>query len=269
MTQSAVSRRIASLEELLDRSLFIRDRKRLVPLPAARRYGMDLTNILAEIEAATARFIAQNQQIGLLTIAVPPTFGSRWLVPKLNEFIRRHPGIDLNLVSKIRPFDFDEEDIDAAIHFGASSWQGANLAFLMDEYVVPVCTPECLRGGTVSSPGDLMDYPLIQHTTRPNLWHEWCERYGVETNRSRVGPRFEYYAHVIQAAVSGIGIAIVPDFLVTDELQQGKLIMPIEARLKGNDAYYFASPHRMEGNPNVQAFGAWIEDECKVHGRQD
>ncbi|PCH82233.1 MAG: LysR family transcriptional regulator [Hyphomicrobiales bacterium] len=263
MTQSAVSRRIASLEEQLDSKLFIRERKRLIPLPAAKRYGQEIARILADIEASTTRFISQNEQIGLLTIAVPPTLGSRWLIPRLNTFISGHPGVDLNLVSKIRPFDFDQENIDAAIHAGSPTWQGAHLEFLMDEYVIPVCAPKLLGDKPVTSIADMSRYPLIQHTTRPNLWHEWCVHFGVEPARSKAGPRFEYYSHVIQAAVTGIGMAVVPDFLVRDELELGKLVSPVDARMKCAHAYYYAYPHRMHGNPNVMAFGSWIAKECQ------
>lgn len=262
MTQSAVSRRILSLESRLGLQLFRRERKRLHIEPAAERYGQDMSRILSEIEASTARFLSHNQSIGLLNVAVPPTFGSRWLVPKLNDFIANHHGLDLNLVSKIKPFNFDTEDIDIAIHFGTKDWPDAKLDFLMSEHVIPVCSPTLLENGKPDDIHAILDYPLVHHTTRPQLWHTWCEHFGIAANRIKSGPRFEHYALVIQAAINGIGFALIPDFLVRKEVLRGDLIVPLQARLKCEEAYYFACPNRLRGDKRVNAFATWIKARC-------
>ena len=264
MTQSAVSRRIQSMEAQLGLQLFRRERKRLFLEPAAERYGQDMSQILSEIEASTARFISHNQSIGLLTVAVPPTFGSRWLVPKLNEFIASHHGLDLNLVSKIKPFNFDTEDIDIAIHFGMNDWQGARLDFLMPEHVIPVCAPSLIEKQRPADINAILDYPLVHHTTRPKLWNMWCDNFGLATNRIKSGPRFEHYAHVIQAAVNGIGFALIPDFLVRKEVLRGDLVVPIHARMKCEEAYYFACPHKLRGDKRITAFANWVKQQCVV-----
>lgn len=263
MTQSAVSRRILSLESQLGLQLFRRERKRLFIEPAAERYGQDMSQILSEIEASTARFISHNQSIGLLNVAVPPTLGSRWLVPKLSDFISKHHGLDLNLVSKIRPFNFDTEDIDLAIHFGLPEWPGAKLDYLMPEYVIPVCSPALLSNGAPQSIDAILDYPLVHHTTRPNLWHTWCEHFEIAPNRIKSGPRFEHYALVIQAAINGIGFALIPDFLVRKEILRGDLVVPVQARMRCQEAYYVACPKQHAGDKRIAAFTKWVKQEGK------
>ena len=262
MTQSAVSRRILSLEAQLGLQLFRRERKRLIIEPAAERYGQDMSSILSEIEASTARFLAHNQSIGLLTVAMPPTFGSRWLVPKLNTFIASHQGLDLNLVSKIKPFSFDQEDIDIAIHFGQDDWPGAKLEYLMPEHVIPVCSPTLIEKSALPSLEAILDFPLVHHTTRPRLWNTWCEHFDLPQHKVKSGPRFEHYAHVIQAAVNGIGFALIPDFLVRKEIVRGDLVVPVQGRMKCEEAYYFASPSRMSNDSRVTAFSKWLKTEC-------
>ena len=262
MTQSAVSRRILSLEAQLGLQLFRRERKRLIIEPAAERYGQDMSSILSEIEASTARFLAHNQSIGLLTVAVPPTFGSRWLVPKLNTFIASHQGLGLNLVSKIKPFSFGQEDIDIAIHFGRDDWPGAKLEYLMPEHVIPVCSPTLIEKSALPSLETVLDFPLVHHTTRPRLWNTWCEHFDLPQNKVKSGPRFEHYAHVIQAAVNGIGFALIPDFLVRKEIVRGDLVVPVQGRMKCEEAYYFASPSRMSNDSRVTAFSKWLKTEC-------
>lgn len=264
MTQSAVSRRIQSMEAQLGLQLFRRERKRLFIEPAAEGYGQDMSQILSEIEASTARFISHNQSIGLLTVAVPPTFGSRWLVPRLNGFIASHHGLDLNLVSKIKPFNFDNEDIDIAIHFGMKDWHGAQLDFLMPEHVIPVCAPSLIEMSRPVDIDDVLDFPLVHHTTRPKLWQTWCEHFSIPQNRIKSGPRFEHYAHVIQAAVNGIGFALIPDFLVRKEVLRGDLVVPIQARMKCEEAYYFACPHRLQEDKRISAFSKWVKEQCAV-----
>ncbi|MGJ8530024.1 LysR substrate-binding domain-containing protein [Maritalea sp.] len=262
MTQSAVSRRILSMESQLGLPLFRRERKRLFIEPAAERYGQDMSQILSEIEASTSRFITHNQSMGLLTVAVPPTFGSRWLVPKLNGFISTHHGLDLNLVSKIKPFNFDNEDIDIAIHFGMNDWSGAKLDYLMAEHVIPVCAPTLIEDKTPDSIDAILDFPLVHHTTRPKLWNTWSEHFGLAPNRIKSGPRFEHYALVIQAAVNGIGFALIPDFLVRKEILRGDLVVPVGARMKCEEAYYFACPNKLRGDKRVAAFSEWVKREC-------
>lgn len=267
MTQSAVSKRIAVLETLFQRPLFIRHKKRLILAPGAKQYGTEVTRILTEIEVLTARFISHNQQAGLLTIAVPPTFGSRWLIPRLNNFYETYPGVDLNMISKIKPFNFNDEPIEAAIHFGAPNWPGAKLEFLMDEQLVAVCSPN-LDIEIISDKTDyLLNHTLIQHTTRPYLWKEWFQNFDIETSKSTVGPRFEYYAHIIQAAIAGIGIALLPEFLIQEEMKTKKLVLANNRSIKGNGSYYFAYPYEQETNPAIISFSKWLKENRKTYSK--
>ncbi len=262
MTQSAVSRRLMELEKRLGKPLFRRIKKKLIPEAAAIQYGKDLGRILGEIESATTQFIAQGVEAGLLTVAVPPTLASRWLIPRLNDFIVRHRQIDLNLVSKIKRFDFETEGIDVAVHLGDGNWPGVHMQPLMSDLVVPVCAPDLMEGKCIETAEDLLQFPLIQHATRPLLWANWFAGQGVETARAVAGPKFEFYSHAIQAATSGIGIALMSDLVVGKEIEEGSLIVPFGSPTKFEDGYYFVYPHRMENNVNAQTFGFWLQQQC-------
>ena len=265
MTQSAVSRRLMELEKQLGKPLFRRIKKKLIPEAAAIQYGRDLSRILGEIEAATTQFIAQGTETGLLTVAVPPTLASRWLIPRLNDFIVRHRQIDLNLVSKIKRFDFEAEGIDVAVHLGDGNWPGVHMQPLMSDFVVPVCAPGLIDGKCVKAAADLLQFPLIQHATRPLLWANWFAGQGVETARAVAGPKFEFYSHAIQAATSGIGIALMSDLVVGKEIEEGSLIVPFGIPTKFEDGYYFVYPHRMVNSVNAQTFGFWLQQQCANH----
>lgn len=265
MTQSAVSRRLMELERQLGKPLFRRIKNKLVPEAAAIQYGKDLGRILREIEAATTQVIAQGKETGLLTVAVPPTLASRWLIPKLNDFIVHHSQIDLNLVSKIRPFDFEAEGIDVAVHLGDGTWPDVHMQPLMSDFVVPVCAPDLIGDKTIATAADLLQFPLIQHATRPLLWTNWFAGQGIETTRAVAGPKFEFYSHAIQAATSGIGIALMSDLVIRKEIEEGSLIVPFGTPTRFEDGYFFVYPHRMMNNVNAQTFGFWLQKQFANH----
>ena len=139
VTQSAVSRQIRALEDYLGQPLFHRVKQRLVLQPKpGRTYAVAVRDLLNKAEATTVQVMAYNGKGGVLTVALLPTFGSRWLVPKLGDFIARYGDIQLNLVTQVKPFDFSGSGIDAAIHFGDGVWPGAVCHRLLGEVIIPV-----------------------------------------------------------------------------------------------------------------------------------
>lgn len=261
MTQSAVSRRIAFLEEVLGQKLFIREKQKVIPTAAAQEYAESLHQLINGIEVATTRILTHGRRGGTLVLACLPTFGSRWLVPRLNGFLDSHPGIDINLVSKISRFSFEGEGPHAAIFFGEGDWPGAEMRFLMPESVVPVAAPSLVGAKPLPGPEALGNMVLIQHTTRPRLWQDWMDFAGQPGINGTVGPKFEYYALVIEAAVAGIGVALLPEFLVRRELQSGLLVRAVDLPMRCREAYYYVFPRKFAENPNVACFGAWLKGE--------
>ncbi|WP_209424997.1 LysR family transcriptional regulator [Pararhodobacter sp. SW119] len=261
MTQSAVSRRIGYLEEMLGQKLFIREKQRVIPTLAAQEYAESLHQLINGIEVATTRILTHGRKGGTLVLACLPTFGSRWLVPRLNRFLEDNPGIDINLVSKISRFSFEGEGPHAAIYFGEGEWPGAEMRYLMPESVVPVAAPSLIGPAPLADPAALANMTLIQHTTRPQLWREWLDSAGLATINGTVGPKFEYYALVIEAAVAGIGVALLPEFLVRREIASGLLVRAVERPMQCREAYFYVFPKKFADNPNVVCFGAWLKQE--------
>ena len=261
LTQSAVSRRIANLEKLLGVQFFVRDKQRMIPTAAAELYAHDLRKLLGGIEISTTRALSQQRKGGELTIASPATFGSRWLVPRLNDFIASYPEININLVAKNRPFDFKSETIHAAIHFGLPTWSGAVTRFLMVEDVLPFASPRLLETGLGRDPNDIARMTLIQHTTRPDLWREWLRHADVLSSTGGDGPKFELYSLAIEAAIAGIGVVLIPEMLVKQELEMGLLKRASSITMRCSEAYYYVFPREMENNKNVIRFGEWLSSK--------
>ncbi len=263
LTQSAVSKRITALEAYLGRTLFLRKNRRLIATPAAREYAREISDIINRIEISTTKLISYGRQGGVLTVAVLPTFGSRWLVPRLGGFLSSHPTIEINLISKIRPFDFDEETAHVAIHFGQPQWPRAHCEYLMDETVIAVCAPSLIGSKQrVLSLEEMSSQTLIQHTTRPHLWREWLTQAGGSTGKALAGPRFEYYSLVIEAAVAGIGIAVLPEFLIRNELQRGLLVRAHPSAFVCSEKYFAVYPEKFADNINILDFVGWLKSQC-------
>ncbi|MEM7306601.1 MAG: LysR substrate-binding domain-containing protein [Planctomycetota bacterium] len=262
-TQGAVSRQVALLERQLGVELFVREHPRLRPTAAARSFGLELRRLLDRLSALTLEVQASGGAGAVLRLAILPAFGTRWLIPRMPRFYARFPEVSVHLTTKLGTFNFDRVGIDAAIHYGDANWPGARLEELMSEQVALVCSPDQATG--VDAPSDLAGRTLLQLVSRRGAWAEWFRSHGVEGAPGGRGPLFEQHMMVIQAAVAGLGVALVPDFLVRGELASGALVEPLpEHRLSGLRSYYLAYPETSRELPGLVRFRRWILDEMKA-----
>jgi DNA-binding transcriptional LysR family regulator len=264
VTQSAVSREIRDLEEFLGQLLFHRVKQRLVLTEAGDAYAVAVRDLLNRAEAATLQVMAYNGKGGVLTVALLPTFGSRWLVPKLGDFIARHGDIQLNLVTKVTIFDFNGSGIDAAIHFGRDVWPEAVCHRLLGEVIVPVCSPSLLGGRPkLDQPQDVKLFPLLHLVTRPQAWADWMHAVGVKSVEELHGPRFEEFHMVIQACIAGLGLAVLPRFLIQEEISSGRLVTAIDRPVTSDQAYYLVHPEGKGDLFKVCVFRDWLIEQCR------
>ncbi|NPC58339.1 LysR family transcriptional regulator [Caenimonas sp. S4] len=261
LTQSAVSRQIRSLEDLLGAELFVRERQTVRLTAAGEAYAHEIRRALQQIATATLGFRA-NPQGGTLNLAILPTFGTRWLAPRLPKFQTAHPGITINLSTRLAPFDFQRDPLDAAIHFGSPEWSGAKLDFLMKETVVPACSPELRARFKLRNPADLLAAPLVHLVSRPDAWERWLRAAGVEFDEVH-GMLVDQFAVAAQAAIAGLGVALLPTFLIEAELARQDLVLAVDKPMKSADNYYLAWPVSRETYPPLQAFRQWIQDEAR------
>lgn len=262
LTQGAVSRQIRALEDLLGVELFNRQRQTIRLNHAGKAYARDIRDALQKISTASLNLRA-NPAGGSLTLAILPTFGTRWLAPRLPGFLSAHTGITLNLVTQLRPFDFANETIDAAIHFGDADWPGGHCAFLMEEDVIPACAPALRDSLALTRPEDMRRAPLLHLTSRPDAWEQWFAHQKVEASNVH-GMLFDQFATLAQAAVAGLGVALLPRFLFEEELALGKLVPALEAPMRSPSSYYLCWPEERADYPPLQAFRGWLEAEAKA-----
>jgi LysR family transcriptional regulator, glycine cleavage system transcriptional activator len=259
LTQGAVSRLVQSLEAQLGIPLFLRQGRRLVPTAAAQSYARDVARAMDLISRGSMR-VRTTVSGGTLALAILPTFGTRWLAPRLPRFLAAHPGVTINLGTRLRPFDFAEEGFDAAIHFGGRTWPDAGYQKLFDERLVACCAPAYLATHPVRGPTDLVGLPLMQLETRPDAWAGWFAAHGL-TEAAPQGMLFDQFGPMIQAAIYGVGVALLPEFLAEGELADGRLVSAWGAPVPGMGSYYLTWPEVAGDYPPLAAFRDWLAGE--------
>ena len=265
LTQSAVSRQIRMLEDMLGSDLFVRERQAVKLTVAGRTYANEVRLALQHVATATLGFRA-NPKGGTLNLAILPTFGTRWLAPRLPTFLAENPGVTINLTTRLAPFDFRLDPVDAAIHFGKSEWPDAELDLLMSEFVVPACNRDMMERFKFTEPGDILAAPLLHLVSRPDAWERWFRSHGIEHDGVR-GMLFDQFATAAQAALSGLGVALLPKFLIEDELARGDLCAAVAGAVESAERYYLAWPTNRAFHPPLLAFRAWIKKAVSADKR--
>lgn len=256
LTQSTVSRLILTLEEQLGKELFTRERRRLIPNSAAINYQRDVARALDMIQRASMSVVT-NPDGGTLSLAVLPTFATRWLGPRLGGFLNAHPGVGVNMSTRIGRFDFAGEVFDAAIYYGQPDWDGARHLKLFDERVTACVSPEFAASRPLTSLDDLVDVPTLHLESRPTVWADWFEGQGGVPSGAG-GMLVDQFSMMIQAAISGLGIALLPDYLAQIEIAEGRLVPVMQHAVPVRGAYWLVWPGEKESYAPLVAFRDWL-----------
>ncbi|WP_430474204.1 transcriptional regulator GcvA [Thalassospira lucentensis] len=260
LTQSAVSRQIQGLETWLGCKLFNREKQRLVLTLEGESYLQSIRPALDQLESATLTLLSGGSESGVLTVAAPPTFGSRCLIPLLPNFRNKHPEIAINFISRIGMPDFDREQIDIAVLFGEGHWSGLDAHILHGEEMVPICGPQLIAHmDRAPTADDLRHFPLLHITTRPRGWADWLNASGLRDIDGENGPKFEHFTMAIQAAAAGLGVALLPTFAIEDELKSGRISAPFGPPKASPFHYYACCPTGRARLPKIRAFMNWLD----------
>lgn len=254
LTPGAISRALQELEATLGQPLLTRDRQRLRLTPQGAAYVAEARRALDTLTGAARRLRAESG--GGLTLAILPAFGMHWLAPRLALFRAAHPDVSLSLSTRLRPFDLAAEGVDAAIHYGRADWPGADHLLLAPETVLPVCAPGFLPQPPASA-ADLLAHPLLMIESRTGDWGRWFAAQGIAGQRPE-GMMFDQFATMQQAAIHGLGIALLPSFLLADDLAAGRLVPAWGNPTASSGSYWLVWPKDAPARPALAAFRDWI-----------
>jgi LysR family transcriptional regulator, glycine cleavage system transcriptional activator len=262
LTHGAVSRQIRQLERALGVSLFDRRNRAVVPTAAALTFARDLTGAL-NLLGSGARRVRASTRPAPLVLSCEPTLLMRWLIPRLPMLADAAPGLDLHLVASGGPVPFERESIDVAIRRNDFTLlEGLPTVSLFDELIGPVCTPELAVG--LHSPTDLDRLPRLHTRTRPSAWADWAAGHGATlppATEQASERTFEHFYLSLQAAASGLGVAIGPLALVRDDLEAGRLVAPFGFRPDGSA--YLLLTALPPGDERVAVLLGWLRDQAR------
>ena len=237
-----------------------RDQGRLHLTPAAKDYVAEVRRALTALAQASLTLRA-NPTGGALNLAILPAFGMHWLAPRLASFVRKHPEVTVNLSTRLQPFDFATSPFDAAIHYGRQDWPGAAYLKLMDEAVLAVAAP-ALLAQPLQSATQALTLPLLQLQSRPGDWGRWLAAHG-HPNQRPPAMLFDHFATMQQAAIHGLGAAILPLFLIDQDLAQNRLSPIFGAATRAHDSYYLVWPRDRPQRAPLTSFITWLTCELE------
>lgn len=255
LTQGAISKQLQVLEGQLGVALVIREGKRLVLTQAARDFVAESRKALKILSDASLTLRA-NPRGGTLNLSILPAFGMRWLAPRLADFAAAHPEVTVNLSTRLRPFDFAATAFDAAIHYGRRDWPGVSYLKLMDEQILAVASPALVPTQHPAA-RDLLDYPFLQLESRTGDWSRWLAHHGLPGQRPPA-MLFDQFATMAQAAVHGLGLALLPTFLIDKELRDGLLVPVFGPPIPAIGSYYLVWPEARPQRAALASFRDWL-----------
>jgi LysR family glycine cleavage system transcriptional activator len=268
VTPAAVSQQVKLIEDYYGVRLFTRLTRALRLTDAGQAALPPLREGFDKLAEAAQRLRAHDET-GIITVSVAPSFGAKWLVPRLHRFRAAHPEYDLRIDAIDDLVTFEEDDVDVALRYGRGVYEGLRAECLMSDITVPVCSPVLLGGPhPIVTPDDLRYHTLLHVQWRmekdaaPN-WRMWLLAAGVSDIDTERGPRFNADSLAVEAALEGQGVELASAPLVQRDLRAGRLVQPFPPEITQAMAfgYYLVYPETRADTPKVAAFRGWVMDE--------
>ena len=259
MTQSGISRQINSLETQLGTPLFERIGPRLKLTDAGRGYVEEITPLLNQIEAASIAIVRGAKEQSAMAIAVQDSFANSWLASRIPDFVKKNPQDQFFHIIPVRsPEQVDCADPDISILRGKGAWREAHSYLLFEEELAVVVSPSLIA---VDSPFDVAtdkSIPKLQASHRQDNWLRWYSSKGIKHQGNLQGPRFAQTTSMIEAAIAGLGMAVVPTLMVERQIANGDLRFVGGDAVKSGLGYYVTYPEKNARRASVQRFRDWI-----------
>lgn len=261
VSHGAISRQVRTLEELLGVSLHTKQGNNAIPTELGLRLAADLTPAFHAIQASLAQFMP-----GPVTLSCSSTIMMRWLIPRIGDFRQRYPHIEVKFNLSHDKIDFVHDEIHLAIRNSMiAPPKQAMVRHLMHEWIGPVCTPALARHLNLKTPTDLAQARLLQTKTRPLAWREWMQSCGMALPNAPSEAPFEHFYLLIQAAISGLGVAMVPHMLVEEDLQLQRLVAPL-GFVRGPHTLQLWLPPYLREKRETETLADWLVEQMLDEG---
>lgn len=263
VTPGAVSQQVKLLEDLVGVPLLRRKGRSVELTDAGQVLRPTLTQAFQSIEL-TLNAIARGPRHDTLKLCLMPTLAEKWLVPRLSRFHGAHPELDIQLMTSFREIRFEAEDVDMASFMGDELPPGLDGVRLFDDAFQPVCSPAFLRDTCpLVTPADLSKVTLLHAVRRMDNWPRWLDLAGQPGLKPQRSLSFETSSLAIQAAIDGLGVAIVQRAYVAELLKVGALVAPFDLVAHSDMGYYLVWATTRRATPAFRAFLEWVRQEVR------
>lgn len=263
VTPSAISHQVRSLEKFLGAKLFSRTGGKVFLNAIGRDYLPIVRDALGQIEHASER-IMKSTSPAALTISVAPAFAYGWFLPRLSRFQITYPEIEVRIITSVALTDFADSDVDVGIRTGQGHWLGLVSRRILSEEPVLVCSPTYLKGRKLRRADDLKQATLLLVIPRIGQCRSWLIAAGLDEMDPDAGPKFSTTAAAIEAAVSGMGVAITDRKIVEAHLRDKRLVIPFETDIPSESGYHLVYPETRSDDPRIKLFRDWILREAEA-----
>jgi DNA-binding transcriptional LysR family regulator len=258
VTQAAVSHQLRALEEQLGIRLFQRSTRRLSLTPAGQRLLPAVSDAFETLSRAVAD-IGRGER--LLSITTTPSFGARWLAPRLGRFAAANPDIELSVRHSTTVLDLAREGLDFAIRWGKGQWPGVTAELIGPSAITLVASPAYAKRLGLKRPADVARAALLHEENRED-WTEWLLVAGLDRALARRGIIFDDENALIQAALDGQGLALMARSLAEADLKAGRLVSPFDLTFAEGYGYYLVYETETLKRPKNAAFRLFIRQEA-------
>lgn len=258
LTQAAVSRQVIGLEQRLGTPIFVRQRAALSLTDAGRAFLDEVRPALATLERATAGVMALKGQGGPLNLSVASSLGNFWLIPRLPEFTRQHPAITLNIATRVGPAELSAGTLDASLEYGDGQRPGLISEFVLPLTLCPYASPAWARQHGRRLGPHTPAAALIRHSTAPEAWARWFSAARREAPALNDGPRHDLMSMTLNAALVGLGVAMLPDYMTGDALTARRLVKLSAVRASADGGYWLVLRPAATAKPSVRALRDWL-----------
>lgn len=264
VTHSAISQQLKSLEDMLGVGLFIRDGRTLQVSEDGRLYALQVRETLVTLLEATRQIKAQPRATELV-VAVMPSFGHSWLLPRIDRFLERHTGFSVRLQASLTLSNMAQETIDLGVRMGRGNWPGLEKRLMFHDDLMVVAAPGFRDGDLPRTARAIVDSRVI-FTMDP--WQPWCQAAGLDTEVPRSGLCSNDSNLVLEAVRLGQGIALLRRSLVHDAICRGELVQLSEYVVPYNYPYWLVLPPREHSWVKRDLFVAWLFEEVERYQRE-
>ena len=258
LTESAISHQVRRLEEFLRVPLIDRSGSRPQLTDVGRRYLEQIEPALRQIHAATEALLPAGGRSGV-RLTLPPSFAATWLIPRLGDFERTHPDVDLQLIPTTRVVDLQRDQVDYAIRHGRGAWPDVEATYLLEETAMPVCAPGYLAPWADEPLQTVLGrVRLIVNANTPNEWEEWAQAHGLPAPSPAGQVSMDVLEQALQVAEAGHGLAMGRRPGIDDWLDRGRLVAPFGGADPTGAAYYLCRPGGRSPTAAARRLERWL-----------